>query len=69
MRRLGIRAPRELAGRDPRALYQALCRATGTRQNPCLLDAFTAAVRLAQDGPALPWWRRTAERQRRFPDL
>jgi hypothetical protein len=69
LRRLGIRAPRELAGHDPLALYQALCRATGTRQDPCVLDTFIAAVRFAQGGPALPWWRLTAERKRRFPDL
>lgn len=69
LRLLGIRAPRELAGRDPLALYRALSRATGTRQDPCVLDTFIAAVRFAEGGPALPWWHHTAERKRRFPDL
>ena len=64
LRRLGIRAPRELAGRDPYALYAALNRATGTRHDPCLLDTFIAAVRFMEGAPARPWWKYTAERKR-----
>jgi len=69
LRRLGIATPRELRGRDPLGLYRALCRATGTRQDPCVLDTFIAAVRFAEGGPALPWWAHTAERKLRHPDL
>lgn len=69
LRLLGIAAPAELAGHDPFSLYQSLCRRTGVRQDPCVLDTFIAAVRFAQGGPALPWWHHTAERKRRFPDL
>lgn len=69
LRLLGIAAPRELRGRDPLALYRALCRATGTRQDPCVLDTFIAAVRFAEGGPAVPWWAHTAERKARHPDL
>jgi predicted flap endonuclease-1-like 5' DNA nuclease len=64
LRRLGIRAPRELAGRDPYALYETLNRATGTRHDPCLLDTFIAAVRFMEGAPARPWWKYTAERKR-----
>jgi predicted flap endonuclease-1-like 5' DNA nuclease len=64
LRRLGIRAPRELAGRDPYALYEALNRTTGTRHDPCLLDTFIAAVRFMEGAPARPWWKYTAERKR-----
>lgn len=64
LNRLGIRAPRELAGRDPYALYEALNRATGTRHDPCLLDTFIAAVRFMEGAPARPWWKYTAERKR-----
>ena len=62
--RLGIRAPRELAGRDPYALYDELNRVTGTRHDPCLLDTFIAAVRFMDGAPARPWWKYTAERKR-----
>jgi hypothetical protein len=32
-------------GRDPYAMYDDLCRITGQRHDPCLLDTFIAAVR------------------------
>src|SRR4029453_5254786 len=61
--RLGIRTPRELAGRDPYALYDQLNRVTGTRHDPCVLDTFISAVRFMDGAPARPWWKYTAERK------
>ena len=66
LRRIGIRAPRDLAGRDPYALYDALNQATGTRHDPCMLDTFIAVVRFVDGGPARPWWAYTAERKRKL---
>ena len=50
-RRLGIRTPAALKGRDPYALYAALNRVTGQRHDPCVLpravpmvEAMTALV-------------------------
>ena len=63
LRRLGIKTPRELAGRDPYAMYDDLCRLTGQRHDPCLLDTFIAAVRYMEGGPKKPWWKYTAERK------
>jgi hypothetical protein len=63
-RRLGVRTPAELRGRDPYALYAALNHATGTRHDPCLLDTFIAAVRYMEGAPKRPWWKYTAERKR-----
>src|SRR5579871_5750431 len=63
-RQLGITAPAELAGRDPFALYDDLCRVTGVRHDPCVLDTFIAAVRYIEGGPKKPWWAFTAERKR-----
>ena len=64
LRRLGITSPGELAGRDPYAMYDELCRITGQRHDPCLLDTFIAAVRYMEGGPKKPWWKYTAERKR-----
>src|SRR5262245_45442191 len=64
LRRLGITSPGELPGRDPYALYDELCRVTGERHDPCLLDTFIAAVRFMEGGPKKPWWKFTAERKR-----
>lgn len=57
---LGIRSVAELAKQDPRKLYDKLCRKTGTRQDPCVLDVFHAAIAQARN-PKLPaeqcqWW-------------
>jgi hypothetical protein len=57
---LGIRTVAQLARANPRRLYQRFCRATGQRQDPCVLDVFQAAVAQARN-PRLPaekcvWW-------------
>jgi hypothetical protein len=64
LRLLGIERPQDLAGRDPYALFDELCRVTGQRHDPCLLDVFIAAVRFMAGEPARPWWAYTAERKR-----
>jgi hypothetical protein len=64
LRRLGMRSPDDLPGRDPYALYDELCRITRKRHDPCLLDTFIAAVRYMEGGPKKPWWQFTAERKR-----
>ena len=64
LRQLGITSPRELPGRDPYAMYDDLCRLTGLRHDPCLLDTFIAAVRYMEGEPKKPWWKYTAERKR-----
>jgi hypothetical protein len=64
LRLLGVASPGELAGRDPYALYDELCRLTGVRHDPCVVDVFIAAVRYVEGQPKRPWWAYTAERKR-----
>jgi hypothetical protein len=64
LRQLGITKPFELFGRDPYVMYDDLCRITGQRHDPCLLDTFIAAVRFMEGAPKTPWWKYTAERKR-----
>jgi hypothetical protein len=64
LRQLGITTPGELLGRDPYVMYDDLCRITGQRHDPCLLDMFIAAVRFMEGSPKKPWWKYTAERKR-----
>ncbi|MEP6955938.1 MAG: helix-hairpin-helix domain-containing protein [Chthoniobacterales bacterium] len=66
LRLLGIQHPAQLIGRNPFLLYQALCRRTHSRQDPCVLDTFISTVRFMEGAPALPWWRYTAERKMRY---
>jgi hypothetical protein len=69
--RLGIRSVAGLARRNPKSLYEELCRATGQAQDLCVLDVFTAAVAQARNrrlpAPQRQWWywsrrRKAAER-------
>lgn len=69
LRRIGIVHPAELADRDPFALYQALCRQTGKRQDPCVLDTFIAAVDFMRGGAAQPWWAFTARRKAQYGNV
>lgn len=66
LRLIGIRHPRELAGRDGFELYQALNRATGRRHDPCVLDTFLAATDFMRGAPARPWWAYTAARKAQY---
>ncbi|MGH8337151.1 MAG: helix-hairpin-helix domain-containing protein, partial [Gammaproteobacteria bacterium] len=57
---LGVRSIPQLARSRPAALYEKLSRLRRKRQDPCVLDVFTAAVEQARN-PALPaekcqWW-------------
>lgn len=65
-RRLRIGHPHRLAGQDPYVLYDRLNALTGTRQDPCVLDTFIAAVRYMEGAPKRPWWKYTPERKRRL---
>lgn len=68
LRRIGLRKPSQLAGRDPYAMYERINAVTGVRQDPCLLDVFISAVRFMEGAPKRPWWKYTAERKRRLSD-
>jgi hypothetical protein len=68
---LGIHSVPQLARQNPERMYRKLERATGQRQDPCVLDTFCAAVAQARN-PRLPaekclWWywsrKRKAEKE------
>lgn len=60
---LGIHTPQELKGKDPHQLYQMICRKTGTRHDPCVLDTYLAAVDFMNGAPARPWYYYTKRAQ------
>ena len=64
LRRAGVNRPGDLVGRDPYAVFAEVCRVTGQRLDPCLLDTIIAAVRFMGGEEAKPWWAYTAERKR-----
>ena len=66
LRLIGVQHPQELASKDAFQLYQALCRATGQRQDPCVLDTFRAATDFMRGAAAKPWWDYTAQRKAQY---
>ena len=66
LRLIGVLHPQALAQQDALQLYQALCRVTGKRQDPCVLDTFMAATDFMRGAPARPWWDYTAQRKAQY---
>ena len=69
LRLLGIENPQALVGKDPHALYLKLCKKTGARQDPCVLDVFISCVRYMEGAPRRPWWAYTKQRKRDYLEL
>ena len=63
LRAIGIDEPAQLARRDAFEPYLALCRHSGKRLDPCVLDTFMAAVDFMSGAPPAPWWTYTARRK------
>ena len=54
LERAGIKRPSQLKGKDPYVLYAKLCKRTGVRHDPCVLDTFISAVRYMEGVPLNP---------------
>ena len=50
---LGITRVTQLRGQDALEMYEQLQRVTGKRQDPCVMDVFSAAIAQAEN-PRLP---------------
>lgn len=66
---VGIKTPADLKKRDPYLMYTKLCKTTGKRYDPCVLDVFMAAVDFMNGAPAKPWWHYTKTRKERYPNI
>ena len=63
LRLLGIEVPAQLRGRDAWAMYRDLCRLTGQRHDPCVIDVFLSITDFIEGGEPRPWWAYTARRK------
>lgn len=66
LREAGIKAPSDLVGKDPDALYVSLYRKTETYFDPCLLDQFIGVTAFMNGKGKRNWWSSTPQRQRNF---
>ncbi len=49
--------------RDGVQLYRDLCRLTGQRHDPCVLDTLLSVVDFMHGAPPAPWWAYTPQRK------
>ena len=63
---LNIFKPSELIGKDPYKMYDELCKTTGAKHDPCVIDVFISAVRFMEGEPSRKWWYYTPERKRKL---
>jgi hypothetical protein len=63
LRLLGYETPLSIAGASPMAMYERLCKLTGTRHDPCVLDVFMSVTQFLAGGPPQAWWQFTNARK------
>ena len=61
---IGIQHPQDLIGKDAYKLHDELCRVTGTKHDPCVIDVFLSVIDFMNGGDPTPWWKFTAERKK-----
>lgn len=64
LRLLGFHSPEQIAGQSPFEMYDRLCRETGQRHDPCVIDVFMSITSFLEGEPARPWWEFTETRKR-----
>lgn len=68
LRLVGIQRPLQLIEKDAYKLYDELCRITGKRHDPCVIDVFLSVVDFMNGGEVKPWWKYTAKRKKYLAD-
>ena len=63
LRLSGIDHPAQLIDKEPLVLYDQLCRVTGKRYDPCIIDVFMSVIHFMECGEPLPWWAFTDARK------
>ena len=66
---LGLSGPKDLKKKDPLKLYTQLCKITGARQDPCVLDTYMAAIDFMNGARSRSWWSYTKKRKKVYGQL
>jgi hypothetical protein len=69
LRAIGILTPRQLAGRDPLAIFIELAGVMGRRHDPCVLYTLMSARHYLESGEKVPWWQFTEQGKKLLADL
>ena len=65
-KRLGLKNPSSLIGKDPLKLYRKICKADGTFHDPCVLDCFMSAIDFMNGNRPRKWWDFTEARKQKY---
>jgi hypothetical protein len=63
---LGLKTPTDLKKQDAYALYQKMCKKSGIRQDPCVLDTYLVVIDFMNGAPARPWFWYTVGRKKKY---
>lgn len=66
---LGLHKPSDLIRKNPLTLYNKMCKVSGVRQDPCVLDTYIAAIDFMNGAPAQPWFSYTKFRKNKYPSI
>ena len=60
---IGIDNPSQLIGKSPYKMYEELCKKTGNKHDPCVIDVFLSITHFMNGDTPKPWWEYTKERK------
>jgi len=63
---IGITRPVQLKGKSAYKMYDDLCRKTGHRHDPCVIDVFLSITDFIEGAEPRAWWQYTAQRKKHF---
>ena len=63
LRLLGVYSPEQITGECPFEMYERLCRKTGHRHDPCVIDVFMSVTHFMKGELPRPWWEFTEMRK------
>ena len=58
-----IKSPQSLIEKDAFDLYDKLCKKTGKKFDPCVIDVFMSAIDFMEGSEPTPWWKYTSKRK------
>ncbi len=65
---IGIRKPQQLIGKNPFELYRKICEASGTFNDPCVLDVMISVVEYMEGKRPRKWWDYTSKRKAKYTE-
>jgi hypothetical protein len=66
LKRIGIDKPEKLKGKSAYTMYDDLCRVTGQRHDPCVIDVFLSITDFMNGEDPREWWKYTEQRKKKM---